>query len=225
MRFVPAELTAHCLSPSGKAAIRLRLHSGGPASPGQPWLARVANSAAVTRLPLYPVRLHPEGFEAEIEHAEDWPLGSTLDLLGPIGPGFRPPRLARRWLLASLRGNFSRLFPLVEDGLSRGCAVSAWSSGETPRLPPAVEVLPALRDGLAWADYVALDADPETLSRWSADATGDEPTLARSVGEVLLDLPMLCGFGGCLACAVTSRGEWKLACKDGPVFPLAEVLP
>jgi dihydroorotate dehydrogenase electron transfer subunit len=224
MRHVQAELTAHCLSPTGKPAIRLRLPSGGPASPGQPWLARVAGVSAIARLPLYPVRLQAEGFEAEIERLEAWPLGSTLDLLGPVGPGFRPPRNAHRWLLASLRGDLGRLYPLVELGLSRGCAVSAWSTAGTPRLPPAVEVLPALRDGLVWAEYVALDADPETLLRRSADASGDEPALRRSEGEVLLDLPLLCGFGGCLACAVTSRGEWKLACKDGPVFPLAEVL-
>jgi hypothetical protein len=225
MQSIQAELTAHCLSPAGHPAIRVGLPAGRSASPGQPWLARTGDPVTGTLQPLYPVRLLAQGFEAEIESAEEWRLGSTLELLGPIGSGFRPPRNSRRWLLASLRGDLSRLFPLLQDGLARGAAVAAWSDSPMAQLPAAVEVLPGLREGLEWADYVALDADPETLPRWQMVAGDVAEQRSYPPGEVLLDLPMLCGFGGCLTCFVSTRNGWKLACKDGPVFPLAEVVP
>jgi dihydroorotate dehydrogenase electron transfer subunit len=224
MHAIRAELTAHCLAPSGRAAIRVRTPAGRAGVPGQPWLAAVPAGGSGFRQALYPVRLRTDGFEAEVARAEAWPLGSSLDLLGPLGPGFRPPRHAQRWLLASLRGDISRLLPLLEDGLQHSCAVAVWGGDRASHLPAAVEVLPTLADGLGWADYIALDADPESLHRWLDASAGGLPGLNRLAAEILLDLPMLCGFGGCLACSVSLRAGWKLACKDGPVFPLAEVL-
>jgi dihydroorotate dehydrogenase electron transfer subunit len=41
--------------------------------------------------------------------------------------------------------------------------------------------------------------------------------------SVLLTPPMPCGTGACQACAVQTRRGWKLACREGPLFPLAEL--
>jgi NAD(P)H-flavin reductase len=41
----------------------------------------------------------------------------------------------------------------------------------------------------------------------------------------LVVAPMPCGgLAECGVCAVTTRRGWKLACKDGPVFDLGELI-
>jgi hypothetical protein len=42
--------------------------------------------------------------------------------------------------------------------------------------------------------------------------------------QVLIHTQMPCGAAAeCGVCAVTTRSSWKLACKDGPVFDMAEI--
>ncbi|MBU4590714.1 MAG: dihydroorotate dehydrogenase electron transfer subunit [Candidatus Omnitrophica bacterium] len=43
--------------------------------------------------------------------------------------------------------------------------------------------------------------------------------------EISLEEKMACGIGACLGCAVKVKGGgYKLACKDGPVFNIAELI-
>ena len=43
--------------------------------------------------------------------------------------------------------------------------------------------------------------------------------------QVLLHTPVPCGgVAECGVCAVTLRSGWALACREGPVFALSEVL-
>ncbi len=41
---------------------------------------------------------------------------------------------------------------------------------------------------------------------------------------VSLEERMACGFGACMGCTVDTRSGRKRVCKDGPVFPLEEVI-
>ena len=41
--------------------------------------------------------------------------------------------------------------------------------------------------------------------------------------EVSLERRMACGLGACLSCAVDTKSGRRKVCKDGPVFPAAEV--
>jgi dihydroorotate dehydrogenase electron transfer subunit len=41
---------------------------------------------------------------------------------------------------------------------------------------------------------------------------------------VYIEERMGCGIGGCKSCAVKTTGGYKLACTEGPIFPLKEVL-
>jgi NAD(P)H-flavin reductase len=47
--------------------------------------------------------------------------------------------------------------------------------------------------------------------------------LAREA-QVIVAPPMACGFGACMGCAVETARGIRLACVDGPVFDLAELL-
>jgi hypothetical protein len=43
--------------------------------------------------------------------------------------------------------------------------------------------------------------------------------------QVLVRAPMPCGaLAECGVCALTIRHEWKMICKDGPVFELNSIL-
>ncbi len=123
----------------------------------------------------------------------------------------------------------ARLQPLLTDALEKGAAVALFTDNAPPGLPSAVEVNPleTLNEALAWADYLALDLPASEL-----------PGLARRLGverglrhlpcpaQALVGLPLPCGgLADCGACAVETRRGWKLACQDGPVFDLIDLLP
>jgi hypothetical protein len=43
--------------------------------------------------------------------------------------------------------------------------------------------------------------------------------------QVLIHTPMPCaGLAECGVCAVRDRHDWKMACKDGPVFIMKDLL-
>jgi len=43
-------------------------------------------------------------------------------------------------------------------------------------------------------------------------------------GYVSLEENMACGFGACLGCAVKTINRYKRVCKEGPVFPIEEIV-
>jgi len=58
-------------------------------------------------------------------------------------------------------------------------------------------------------------------------ACGPMPMLKKVIaaakkGFVSLEEKMACGIGNCQGCAVKIRGEYKMTCKDGPVFKIEE---
>jgi hypothetical protein len=105
----------------------------------------------------------------------------------------------------------------------QGAEVALVSSSPPSDLPHEIEVQPlaALEETCAWADYAAIDVD-----RGSLPALRDLLGHRRGMqGQALVHTPMPCGaLAECGVCAVTFRRGWKLACKDGPVFDLSELL-
>jgi dihydroorotate dehydrogenase electron transfer subunit len=43
-------------------------------------------------------------------------------------------------------------------------------------------------------------------------------------GYVSLEENMACGFGACIGCAVKTTNGYKRVCKEGPVFPIEEII-
>jgi dihydroorotate dehydrogenase electron transfer subunit len=187
------------------------------------------DSDAPLATPLFAARIEAGGFQAAPAIPGAWEPGTTLQLRGPLGKGFTPPANLRRLALASLDESMSRLQPLMQTALEQGAAVALFTDHALPSLPSAVEANPleALRDALTWADYLALDLPFSTLPALS-HLLGPERT-ARALpcqAQALVHLPMPCGgLADCGACAVETRGGWKVACEDGPVFDLIDLLP
>ena len=159
---------------------------------------------------------------------EDWSPGDDLVYLSPQGHGFHLPASARRMGLMPVGVSPARLLTLVDPALAQDAAVTLFytptaSDDIFPWLPSAVEVRPitALTESLDWLDFLALEVNLPDLAVLSP-LLGDAPL--PFTGQVLVRTPMPCrGLGECGVCAVKTRQGLKLACQDGPVFPLEEV--
>ena len=124
------------------------------------------------------------------------------------------------------------MIPCAAETFAHGCleqnaSVVLVSELDLPELPPEVEIQPisSLAEVAHWADYVAIDVPRENL-----------PGLREMLGfeeqaKVPFEAQAACSHayalwrdGDCGVCAVTVRRGWRMACKDGPVFDLKELL-
>lgn len=199
-------------------------------SPGRyvmAWSPEDADAPLAT--PLFAARIEARGFLAAPPVPPIWEPGSLLQLRGPHGSGFALPGALRRLALAGLGDSLAPLLPLMDSALDQGAAVALYTDHAPPGLPSAVEVSPleALSEALTWADYMAMELPVQAI-----------PNLGRLLGveqaarnlpcpaQALVRLAMPCGgLAECGACAVETRRGWKLACSDGPVFDLIDLLP
>lgn len=142
--------------------------------------------------------------------------GDRLNMLGPIGRGFRlPPGPAHLLVMAS---SLDRLLSTIEHGLRQGLAVTVITPRSAELLPAEVEIhRGALTAELAaWADVVILDvADPKARAR---HVRALAPPRAEAYVQALVQAVMPCGVGACQACWVEPAETKRLACIDGPVF-------
>ena len=189
-----------------------------------------------TTLPLtvFPISLVEDGLFAVDHLLPLWAPGDQLHLFGPLGHGFELPAAARSIALVSLGESPVRLLPLLNQALKRDAAVTLFYPGieidpSFPRdLPPEVEIQPlsALPGLVTWADYLAIDMDLSQLSQLSGllgRANLNRQLTAQ--GQVLIRSAMPCaGRAAFGICAIPTRRGLRLACEDGPVFDLEDVL-
>lgn len=151
-----------------------------------------------------------------------WQPGVQLRVRGPLGRGFAMPKATRRLVLAAT-ANPGRLLPL----LAAAPEVALFCDAPAGDLPAAVEVQPlaALPAALGWADFLALDIEPERLDDLPA-LLGLKERLPKTLrSQALVAPPMPCGgLAQCGVCTLAAARGPRLACEHGPVFDLAELL-
>ena len=133
------------------------------------------------------------------------------------------PASVRRVALVALSKTHARLKPLLTDALAQNASVVLFSDLNVLDLPPEVEAQPlsALAEVVAWADYLAVDVERESLQKLWTLLGGREQARDLVKAQALIVTPVPCGgMADCGVCAVNIRHGWKLACKDGPVFNL-----
>jgi len=193
-------------------------------SPGQYLLSVAASSSDLLPVPLFSTESTSESFTAIVPDA--WLPGLEIPLRGPMGNGFTSPPTARKIALIAFDNSPSRLRGLIKPALNQDAAVVLVCETEEESLPDEVEVQPlsALEDVLAWADYVAFDVLRESLPELRERLGGANQPSVNCEAEVLVRTPVPCGgIGDCGVCAVMTKSNWKMACKDGPVFDLKEL--
>jgi hypothetical protein len=184
-------------------------------APGQYLFAHAASSDDPLADPVFFSHSAPNGFVAAPRLP--WMPGTQLHLRGPLGHGFRIPAAARKIALVAFDDSPERLRGLIPLALKQGAEVVLVSDVQVNDLPEAVEVQPlqALDEICRWSDFAAFDMARENLPRlWERFRVGSQPR-----AQVLVRAPMPCGaVAECGVCFVRIRAEWKMVCRDGPVF-------
>lgn len=174
--------------------------------------------------------------------------GQAVDLLGPLGRGFRIPETARRIDVAA-GGIGVAPMPFLFEHLKAQLDLSAcrvFLGGRTRQdllcrddfEAMGVRVIPTTDDG-SDGDQCLLTHPLETAVRQTPPdliaACGPMGMLAcvagiaRSTGvacQVSLESAMACGIGACLGCAVqpaSKNAHYLHVCKDGPVFDIDQI--
>lgn len=212
---------------------RVACPSGLIPSPGQYLLASDGSDSPLP-VSFFHTDSVPDGFIATATQLDSWRPGMELTLRGPLGRGFTLPLSARKIGLIPWDDSPARLRGLIRMALKQEAAVVLVCSFTPERLPDEVEVQPlsALQEIVEWADYLAFDVKREHLSQLR-ERLGKLKSLAaakarvepsRNEAQVLVLTPVPCGgVADCGVCAVSLKSDWKLACKDGPVFNWNEV--
>lgn len=202
----------------------------------------VESSHTYLRRPAWPCALEGDAF-AILVNADPAPrvrIGESLDVLGPIGRGFRIDGASRNILLVASGTSahvpdIGPLLALLDRVLIERRSVTlayAASSIDTAypiaELPPAIEVIRAvdagvidrLPDAIAWADQVFACGPLDFAARLAERIESVRVRVLRGFAQILHPVDLPCGAGACGLC----RSGARLACLDGPVFELAERL-
>ena len=193
--------------------------------PGQ-YLLGSAESDSPLPVPIFYTDSAPQGFIASTPIPDSWVPGQDIYLRGPLGRGFGLPLSARRVALVAFDDSPVRLHGLIQPALSQDAAVVFISDSRLDHLPDEVEVqpIPALAEIIEWADYVAFDIARENLPKLRERFFTGMQTKFPFEAQILVRTSVPCGgIAECGVCAVTVKSDWKMACKDGPVFDWKEL--
>lgn len=195
-------------------------------SPGQ-YLLAGDDSASLLPVPLYYTDSAPSGFIAAPPLPDLWNPGQKIYLRGPLGRGFTLPILSRRVALVAYDDTPARLLGLIRPALKQKAAVVLICDSVADGLPDDVEVQPssALLEVCEWADYIAVDMARENLPGLRQRLGKLNQVSALKEAQILIRTPMPCGgVAECGVCAVTLKSNWRMACKEGPVFDWRDIL-
>jgi hypothetical protein len=195
-------------------------------APGQYLLAHARGSDSPLAVPVFFSDSAPNGFRCAPFLPLSWTPGTKLNLRGPLGHGFSIPSFARKVALVAFDDSPARLRGLINIALKQEAEVVLVSNSVMDDLPEALEIQPlqALNEIYQWADYAALDVARENLNRLGEMLGVKKQAKAPREAQVFIRAPMPCGaLAECGACALTIRNEWRMICKDGPVFDFASI--
>jgi hypothetical protein len=196
-------------------------------APGQYTLAHASGSSSPLAVPLFFSDSAPGGFRSAPHLPLSWMPGTPLNLRGPHGHGFTIPANSHKVALIAFDNSPARLRGLIRPALKQEAEVVLVSHMPINDLPEDVEVQPlqGMNEVYQWADYAAFDVERENLNRLKEMLGKAGQAKGPWEAQVLVRAPMPCGaLAECGVCALTVRHEWKMICKDGPVFELESIL-
>ena len=208
------------------ASARIRCPEGVIPAPGQYVLAHAGGPDAPLATVLFSAGDVPDGFIAVPPIPASWLLGTRLSLRGPLGHGFTLPAAARRIALVALDCSPVALLSLLQPSIRQEASVTLIGQSIPEDLPLQVEAQPpeALREVCAWADFIAVDVAREALGQLKQSFNAERLNV-KARAQVLVRAPMPCGaLATCGICTVQVGGKALLACDDGPVFDLHQLM-
>ena len=164
--------------------------------------------------------------------------GESLDILGPLGNGFKVHQNTHNILLVAGGMGIAPLVCLAEKAVANGLSVKLIIGTTTATQHysevDGVEIVRVTEDGslgekgiatdfissfVGWADQIFACGPIEmyrTITAMGVEIE-DKPV------QILLEQVMGCGVGACRGCAAPTNHGMKMVCQDGPVFDLAEI--
>lgn len=172
--------------------------------------------------------------------------GALFPTLGPLGHGYTIEARVRRALLIAVGHGIAPIVALAETALARGMEVvmlfgapTAASLLPLPYLPEEAEIVIATADGtrghhgpvtdllpgyLEWADAIYAYAPELTYVALREVLRGYRGARTLPSVQAAMERSMACGMGVCLGCVAETKGGLKTVCRDGPVFPLEQLI-
>ncbi|MRX50150.1 dihydroorotate dehydrogenase electron transfer subunit [Paracoccus sp. S-4012] len=176
------------------------------------------------------------------------PVGGSLEVMGPLGQGFRLDPGWRNLLLVARGVGLATLAPLAAAAKAKGMGLTAICSARAPEFLMSLELFASHgaevvtvldSDGTSAVEHL----DPMIEARMAAGAvdavfTCGSARLLRLLqalgdkhgvpGQVALEQQMACGLGMCHCCVRPFRRDGATVplrvCREGPVFDIREAV-
>ena len=172
--------------------------------------------------------------------------GNSLDILGPLGKGFPAPEKEKQVILVagglgiapifamadSIKKKTPLLFYgsqtkknifLMDDFRSMGIdPIVSTDDGSSGRKGNIINVLKKYftRHESPVTRYVLYACGPEIMLKSLSNLAAEY----NIKGYIAMEQNMACGIGTCLGCIVKTKKGHKRVCKEGPVFPIEEIV-
>lgn len=166
--------------------------------------------------------------------------GMPLDLLGPLGHGWTLRAEARNLLLIGEDPFLPALLALANRAIENELAVTFLHavSDAAQAYPPALlspeieyqifaradtqEKLAAqITEYLAWADTVCCSVSESLLMALTGTSARWRE---KHFAQAIVERSLACIVGTCLGCQLETRHGSRLVCRDGPVFPVRDLV-
>ncbi len=165
-------------------------------------------------------------------------VGEKLDLIGPLGTGFKIDAKKKSATLVAGGIGIAPLTYLAEELIKQGKDVCVILGEKTDKLASLKEglvvggckLLVTTEDGSAGKKGLATEVlitDPIIYAcgpKAMLKAVAKKAKSKKISCQVSLEEKMACGLGACLGCAIMTRKGMKMVCKDGPVFNAEEII-
>lgn len=175
----------------------------------------------------------------------DRQIGTTLDVLGPLGNTYEISSKSTNLLMVAGGVGAAPLLMLSTEAVGRGLSVTylmgaADESGLLPTsaLPSAVEYVVATEDGsrgyrgfvtdlvpqyARWADQI-FTCGPEPMFRSLRNTLGPHRIGGKPTVQLSVERTMACGLGACLGCVVETKHGMQTSCIQGPVYDMDDLV-
>ena len=171
-------------------------------------------------------------------------ISDLVELIGPLGNGFNIPESTRKIAVVARGIGVAPLIPLMLESKKKGIEIYSFLSTQTENLllhsdkveSISKETFYTTDDGSKGAKGKVTNFLEKILKEIVIDVvyTCGSKRLAKHIRNlqkkynflafVSLEEHMACGIGACKGCVRKTKYGYKRVCKEGPVFPVEEVI-